>query len=106
MNFQTVLDEINAELRPQMGQAGKVADYIPALGRVPAERFGIALRTCDGQEAASGDSEEIFSVQSISKVFSLTLAMKAMGEELWQRIGREPSGTAFNSLIQLELEDG
>ena len=106
MNFQSVLDEINAELRPEMGKAGKVADYIPALGRVPAQRFGIALRTCDGQEAASGDSEEIFSVQSISKVFSLTLAMKAMGEELWQRIGREPSGTAFNSLIQLELEEG
>lgn len=106
MNFQNVLDEIAAELRPQLGRAGKVADYIPALARVPAKRFGIALRTCDGQEAASGDSTEMFSVQSISKVFSLTLAMKALGDELWERIGREPSGTAFNSLIQLEFEQG
>ncbi|MFE8647264.1 glutaminase [Sphingomonas sp. NCPPB 2930] len=106
MNFQTVLDEIAAELKPQLGRAGKVADYIPALARVPAERFGMALRTCDGQEAASGDSAEMFSIQSISKVFSLTLAMKALGDELWERIGREPSGTAFNSLIQLEFEQG
>ncbi|GAA6119924.1 glutaminase [Acidovorax sp. FG27] len=106
MNFQHVLDEINTELRPELGQAGKVADYIPALGRVPAERLGIALRTCDGREAASGDSTEMFSIQSLSKVFSLTLAMKALGEELWKRVGREPSGTAFNSLIQLELEEG
>jgi len=106
VDFQTVLDDINNRLRPQLGHAGKVADYIPALGRVPAQRFGIALRTCDGREAASGDCTEPFSVQSISKVFSLTLAMKALGDALWQRIGREPSGTAFNSLVQLEFEQG
>ncbi len=106
MQFQPVLDAIAEELRPHRGRLGKVADYIEPLAEVPIDRFGIALRTCDGQEAASGDWQEPFSIQSISKVFSLTLAMQALGDTLWQRIGREPSGTAFNSLIQLEFEEG
>jgi len=106
MNFQPVLDEIDAQIRPLLGREGKVADYIPALGRVPAQQFGIALRTCDGQEAAAGDSATPFSVQSVSKLFSLTLAMQHLGETLWQRIGREPSGNPFNSLVQLEHEHG
>jgi len=106
MNFQSVLDEIDAEIRPQLGREGRIADYIPALARVPANRFGIALRTCDGVEAAAGDSATPFSVQSVSKLFSLTLAMRLLGEDLWQRIGREPSGNPFNSLVQLENEHG
>jgi glutaminase len=106
MQFQPVLDAIVEELRPHRGRLGKVADYIAPLAAVPGDRFGIALRTCDGQEAASGDWREPFSIQSISKVFSLTLAMRALGDALWERIGREPSGTAFNSLVQLEFEEG
>jgi glutaminase len=106
MNFQAVLDEIDAEIRPQLGREGKIADYIPALARVPCEQFGIALRTCDGVEAAAGDSATPFSIQSVSKLFSLTLAMQKLGEDLWQRIGREPSGNPFNSLVQLENEHG
>jgi glutaminase len=106
MNFQSVLDEIDAEIRPQLGREGRIADYIPALARVPANQFGIALRTCDGVEAAAGDSATPFSIQSVSKLFSLTLAMRALGEDLWQRIGREPSGNPFNSLVQLENEQG
>lgn len=106
MNFQPILDDIVDSLRPELGRHGTVASYIPALARVPADRFGIALRTCDGQEAAAGDSEEPFSIQSISKLFSLTLAMQRMGEKLWDRIGREPSGNPFNSLVQLENEQG
>ena len=106
MNFQSVLDEIDAEIRPELGREGRIADYIPALARVPANRFGIALRTCDGVEAAAGDSATPFSIQSVSKLFSLTLAMRALGEDLWQRIGREPSGNPFNSLVQLENEQG
>src|ERR1043166_5686056 len=86
MNFQSVLDDIDAEIRPQLGREGKVASYIPALARGPVERFGIALRTCDGAEAAAGDSAVPFSVQSVSKLFSLTLAMRLVGEDLWQRI--------------------
>ncbi len=107
MDYQAVLDDIAAQIRPLLGQpGGKVASYIPALARVSPQRFGIALRTCDGQEAAAGDSDEPFSIQSMSKVFSLTLAMAALGESLWERIGREPSGSPFNSLVQLETERG
>ncbi len=106
MNFQPVLDEIVATLRPQFGAAGTVARYIPALARVPAERFGIALRTCEGAEACAGDAAVPFSIQSISKLFTLTVAMRNMGDDLWQRIGREPSGNPFNSLVQLESEQG
>jgi len=106
MDFQSILDEIDAAVRPLLGQEGRVADYIPALARVPAARFGIALRTCDGTEAAAGDAEMPFSIQSISKLFSLTLGMQLLGEALWERIGREPSGNPFNSLVQLEHEHG
>lgn len=106
MNFQTVLDEIDAEIRPLLGAAGTVASYIPALARVPAGRFGIALRTHDGEEACAGDAREPFSIQSVSKLFTLTLAMRCLGERLWERIGREPSGNPFNSLVQLEFEAG
>ena len=106
IDFQQVLDDIDAAIRPQLGREGKVADYIPALARIRADQFGIALRTCDGVEAAAGDSTTPFSVQSVSKVFSLTLCMRLLGEDLWQRIGREPSGNPFNSLVQLEAEHG
>ncbi|MEJ8845166.1 glutaminase [Variovorax rhizosphaerae] len=106
MDFQAVLDEIDAKIRPMLGHGGKVASYIPALARVPAERFGIALRTCDGVEACAGDAGERFSIQSVSKLFTLTLAMQHLGERLWERIGREPSGNPFNSLVQLESEQG
>lgn len=106
MQFQPILEEIVATVRPLLGAQGHVANYIPALGRVDAAQFGIALRTCDGQEAQAGDSGTPFSIQSISKLFTLTLGMRAMGDGLWERIGREPSGNPFNSLVQLEAEQG
>ena len=106
MHFQPILEDIVQTLRPQLGAQGQVANYIPALARVPAAQFGIALRTCDGQEAQAGDSATPFSIQSISKVFTLAMGMRAMGETLWERIGREPSGNPFNSLVQLEAEQG
>jgi glutaminase len=106
MDFQALLDGIDAELRPLLGQEGRVASYIPALARVPVAQFGIALRTCDGEEAAAGDSAVPFSIQSVSKLFSLTLAMRLLGDALWERIHREPSGNPFNSLLQLESEQG
>jgi glutaminase len=105
-HFQPILDDINAQIRPLLGSCGTVASYIPALARVSAHQFGIALRTWDGHEAATGDSATPFSIQSMSKVFSLTLAIRYLGETLWDRIGREPSGNAFNSLVQLETERG
>lgn len=106
MNYQAILEDIDNRIRPQLGQLGKVADYIPALARVSPRQFGIALRTRDGKEAAAGDCDTAFSIQSISKMFSLTLAMRLHGEALFERIGREPSGNPFNSLVQLERENG
>lgn len=85
---------------------GKVADYIPALARVDANRFGLAVITCDGDMAEYGDAWLPFSIQSISKVFTLTMALQRMGESLWVRVGREPSGSRFNSIVQLEAEGG
>lgn len=85
---------------------GKVADYIPALARVDANRFGLAVITCDGEMAEYGDAWLPFSIQSISKVFTLTMALQRMGESLWVRVGREPSGSRFNSIVQLEAEGG
>ncbi|HKU40296.1 MAG TPA: glutaminase [Polyangiales bacterium] len=105
LNFEAILTEIAAEIRPLLGQ-GKVASYIPALARVPADQFGIALRTAEGREACAGDAHTRFSMQSISKVFTLSLAMHEVGDRLWERVGREPSGDPFNSLVQLEHEQG
>ena len=106
MNFAAILNDIDAALRPHAGGQGRVATYIPALARVPADRFGIALRTVDGIEAGAGHCDLPFSIQSVSKVFSLTMALQAVGDELWKRVGREPSGNPFNSLVQLESEHG
>lgn len=85
---------------------GKVADYIPALAAIPPERFGIAVVMADGTCHMAGDAQQAFSIQSISKVFALTMALGAVGDQLWQRVGREPSGSAFNSIVQLESEHG
>lgn len=85
---------------------GRVANYIPALARVDPHQFGIAIATCDGRAAAAGDADMNFSIQSISKVFTLTLALEKLGAELWARVGREPSGSRFNSIVQLEQEKG
>ena len=106
MQFQPLLEDIVATLKPQLGRDGKVASYIPALARVPVGQLGIALRTHDGEEAFAGDATTPFSIQSISKLFTLALGMRELGESLWDRIGREPSGSAFNSLVQLESENG
>jgi len=92
-------------VQPFFGR-GKVADYIPALARVRPDQLGIALQTLDGQTAVAGDSEIRFSIQSISKTFTLALAFALEGNDLWKRVGVEPSGNPFNSLVQLEFENG
>lgn len=86
--------------------AGAVADYIPALARVAPQQFGIAVASVDGGVHRAGDADVAFSIQSISKLFALTLALQREGDALWQRVGREPSGTPFNSLVLLERERG
>ncbi|MDU4289091.1 glutaminase B [Mixta calida] len=101
-----LLEEILHQVRP-LSRQGKVADYIPALAQVEPDALGIAVLTHDGALYQAGDANERFSIQSISKVLSLTLAQTRYQEqEIWQRVGKEPSGQPFNSLVQLELERG
>lgn len=105
----TELNELLAQacdsVRGEVG-IGKVASYIPALARVSPNKFGAAIMAVGGDVALYGDAQEAFSIQSISKVFSLTLALNKVGDQLWSRVGREPSGNAFNSIVQLEKERG
>lgn len=103
--LQLNLDSLLDEVRPLLGN-GKVADYIPALASIPGNKLGIAICDIGGNSFYAGDAQERFSIQSISKVLSLALAFDIYGEPLWSKVGREPSGQAFNSLIQLELEQG
>jgi glutaminase len=103
--LKALIDGIHDELRPLTNE-GKVADYIPELARIDPAKFAISVTTVDGVTVSSGDDTERFSIQSISKVFALALALGKVGNELWKRVGREPSGTAFNSIVQLEQERG
>jgi glutaminase len=103
--MQDIIDAIVTEIDAQSDR-GAVANYIPALARVDAGQFGLAMVMADGRVYAAGDADTPFSIQSISKVFTLTMAMQRVGEDLWKRVGREPSGSAFNSIVQLENEAG
>lgn len=105
MNYQQILATIWPELQPYVG-VGRQADYIPALAQVNPDQYGICLHTIDGEVFSHGQSTIPFSIQSISKVFSLAYALSLLGDDLWKRVGKEPSGTAFNSLVQLEAEHG
>ena len=105
MNYTPILEAIRHDLQPYIG-TGRVADYIPELAKVRADHFGMAIVTVDGQVHRTGDADVRFSIQSISKLFACTLAFQLLGDALWERVGREPSGTAFNSLVQLEFEAG
>ena len=103
------LDRIVKEIADEMAQRpdrGEVATYIPELARVDPRAFGLAVIDHEGNVAAAGDSDAAFSIQSISKVFTLTLALGKAGDRLWRRVGREPSGSPFNSIVQLEWERG
>ena len=100
-----LLEAIFDEVKPMLGE-GKVADYIPALASVDPHQFGIAICDIEVRITSIGDADVPFSIQSISKVFNLVLAMNHYGEDMWERVGCEPSGLPFNSLVQLEYEDG
>ena len=103
------MDELLADLLAKAAPhraAGRVADYIPALARVDPARLGIAFADKDAHVWGAGDCDEPFSIQSISKVFTLSLALEKVGPALWDKVGREPSGSAFNSIVQLETERG
>ncbi len=104
-DMQMILNEITATVSA-LPDKGKVATYIPQLALVDPNQFGITVAMEDGSIFNAGCSEQRFSIQSISKVFTLTMALKKHGNKLWKRVGREPSGNPFNSILQLEKEAG
>lgn len=100
-----LLPRLDAEMRADPDW-GEVASYIPELARVEPHQFAVAVATADGQLFQAGEADVPFSVQSVTKVFTLAIALGRSGDQLWQRVGREPSGRAFNSIVQLEQEQG
>lgn len=105
IDYQKILDEAAAALKGG-ADPGEVATYIPELRNVDPGKLGAYLVTVDNKHFGVGDNNEKFSIQSISKVLALTLAFRTVGEKVWDRVGVEPSGSAFNSLVQLEYERG
>ena len=101
----SILTDISAEMSAAK-ERGTVANYIPSLGKVDPKHFGIAVVDENGAVFSAGNADVPFSIQSVSKVFTLTMALQKHGDELWKRVGREPSGSAFNSIVQLENEGG
>lgn len=105
MNYKKIFSKIASDLAT-FKDNGEVANYIPELSTVDSTKFGVHLTTVKNKHFSIGDSNDKFSIQSIAKVLSLALAYKLENEKLWKRVGIEPSGTAFNSLIQLEADLG
>ena len=105
MNFTSILQEIYQESRA-LPIIGNVAATIPELAKIEPNKFGIHLTTIDGEDFGIGDSNEKFSIQSVSKALTVTLAFSFLDEKTWERVGVEPSGNPFNSLLQLEYEKG
>lgn len=104
-DLNALLQKLLTQCQPLHTQ-GKVADYIPALAQVDGRQAAVAVATLDGQVFSAGAAEQSFSLQSISKIFGLVMAMNRLGDELWQRVNMEPSGQPFNSIVQLEWEKG
>jgi glutaminase len=104
-NLDAVVKEIAQEMKHRTDRGG-VASYIPELARVHNSGFGLYVIDEAGNVGAGGDYDTPFSIQSVSKVFTLTLALGMIGDRLWRRVGREPSGSPFNSIVQLEREQG
>ena len=105
MNYKQILENIYQEILPY-AKEGKQADYIPELAKVNPDQFGMCIHTIYGETASIESADTRFSIQSISKVFALAMCLSIKGDALWKRVGKEPSGTAFNSLVQLEVEKG
>lgn len=104
-DLPAILGRIEAEMAAAPDR-GRVADYIPELARVSPDQFAMAVCTAGGETFVTGAADTPFSIQSVSKVFTLAIALGRLGDQLWQRVGREPSGLAFNSMVQLEHENG
>jgi glutaminase len=105
MDYQNLITEVYEEVQ-QMGLQGKAANYIPELANVDTNQFGICMVDKAGKIYGVGDYQEPFSIQSISKVYSLVMVFSKLKRELWKRVNVEPSGNPFNSMVQLEYEQG
>lgn len=105
MEYKRIIDQLYEQIRV-LEDKGEIATYIPELAITDASKFGIHVSTIAGFSYGIGNYQDKFSIQSIAKVLSLTLAYKINGGELWNRLGVEPSGTGFNSLVQLEADKG
>lgn len=105
MDYQKLLENIYCQVKNQPNK-GALATYIPELAIINPDKFGISLQFLDGQSYHVGDAQEKFSIQSIAKVYSFSLAISLAGKEIFKRVGVEPSGNSFNSLVQLEYEKG
>ena len=105
MDYSTILNAIYLESKA-LPVIGTIATTIPELASVNPDKFGIYLTTIDNQDFGMGDFEEKFSIQSVSKALSVAMAFSFLDEKVWQRVGVEPSGNPFNSLVQLEYEKG
>jgi len=105
MNYQKILDEIQTEIEEELPH-GKVADYIPALAEVDPNQFAMTITLENGKQFSVGKAQDHFSIQSISKVLAFSLAIDIYSTSLYKRVGVEPSGSPFNSLVQLEYENG
>lgn len=104
-DLQSLVNDIHREIAARPDK-GRVATYIPQLATVSPDKFALVVAPIDGPVVTAGDADEAFSIQSISKLFTLTLALGQIGDRLWERVDREPSGNAFNSIVQLEYEHG
>lgn len=105
IDFKKILETIQEEMSYR-DVSGKVASYIPELAKIDPKKFGMHIYCSDKNNYGFGDHEENFSIQSISKVFTLSLAIKLLGNKVWERVHVEPSGNPFNSLMQLEQDKG
>ncbi len=85
---------------------GQPAQYIPDLAEIDPAKFAISVCTADAMTYSAGLANQRFSIQSISKVFALIATLGRIGDQLWARVDREPSGTAFDSIVLLESDKG
>lgn len=105
MNFEELIQEVYQKIK-NTEDKGEMASYIPELSNVDPKNFGVHISTINQVNFGIGNYNDKFSIQSIAKVLALILAYRIVGDKIWDRVGVEPSGTAFNSLVQLEADKG
>lgn len=103
--LQQFITQLDIDLRAE-GDWGTPAGYIPELAAIAPDQFAISVALADGRLISAGAHQTPFSIQSVSKVFTLACVLGRIGDQLWTRVGREPSGTSFDSIVLLEREAG